>query len=242
MQLASDAVAALQAAGFVGTWDTDVPAGRSVLDSGAATLLAGNPSLAGQPLSLETALGRVHPEDRDWVFGKIRHVRQTGAAKSAGSSTGASWGATNWAPCTGVAPTSTSPTSTIGRRRARTAPIRCRAASWRPRPITASRPTRRSSATGTATCRRCPACCCSGSAARSRDAGLNRKRGRPQVRHGWAGSSVRPMALAPASATAWSFSTVEPLTPMAPDITPSASTIGIPPGKVIRPSFECSIP
>ena len=82
MQLASDAVAALQAAGFVGTWDTDVPAGRSVLDSGAATLLAGNPSLAGQPLSLETALGRVHPEDRDWVFGKIRHVRQTGGPVS----------------------------------------------------------------------------------------------------------------------------------------------------------------
>lgn len=50
------------------------------------------------------------------------------------------------------------------------------------------------------------------------------------------------MALAPASATVWSFSTVEPLTPMAPDITPSASTIGIPPGKVISPSLECSIP
>ena len=61
MQLASDAVAALQAAGFVGTWDTDVPAGRSVLDAGAATLLAGNPSLAGQPPSLPPAPRRVHP-------------------------------------------------------------------------------------------------------------------------------------------------------------------------------------
>ena len=35
---------------------------------------------------------------------------------------------------------------------------------------------------------------------------------------------------------------VAPLPPMAPDITPSASTIGIPPGKVISPSLECSIP
>ena len=82
MELASDAVDALQAAGFVGTWDTDVPAGQSVLDAGAATLLAGNPSLAGQPLSLETALGRVHPEDRDRVFGRIRRVRQIGGPVS----------------------------------------------------------------------------------------------------------------------------------------------------------------
>ncbi|GJE14145.1 MULTISPECIES: PAS domain-containing protein [Methylobacterium] len=82
MQLSSEAMAALRAAGFVGTWDTDVPAGRSVLDAGAATVLAGNPDLAGQPLALETALGRVHPEDRDWVFGKIRRVRQTGGPVS----------------------------------------------------------------------------------------------------------------------------------------------------------------
>jgi hypothetical protein len=82
MQLASEAVAALQAAGFVGVWDTDVPAGRSVLDAGAAAMLAGNPGLAGQPLALETALGRIHPDDRDWVFGKIRRVRQTGGPVS----------------------------------------------------------------------------------------------------------------------------------------------------------------
>ena len=82
MPLASEAAAALQAAGFVGTWNTDVPAGRSVLDAGAATVLAGNPDLAGQPLALETALGRVHPEDRDWVFGQIGRVRQTGGPVS----------------------------------------------------------------------------------------------------------------------------------------------------------------
>jgi hypothetical protein len=82
MHLTSTADPALQAAGFVGTWDTDVPAGRSVLDGGAAALLAGNQSLAGQPLPLDVALGRIHPEDRDWVFGKIRRARQTGGPVS----------------------------------------------------------------------------------------------------------------------------------------------------------------
>jgi hypothetical protein len=82
MLLASTAAPALQAAGFVGTWDTDVPAGRSVLDAGAATVLAGDLSLAGRPLPLDVALGRVHPEDRDWVFGKIRRIRQQGGPVS----------------------------------------------------------------------------------------------------------------------------------------------------------------
>ena len=82
MLLASTAAPALQAAGFVGTWDTDVPAGRSVLDDGAARMLAGDLSLAGRPLPLDVALGRVHPEDRDWVFGKIRRVRQEGGPVS----------------------------------------------------------------------------------------------------------------------------------------------------------------
>lgn len=82
MLLASTALPALQAAGFVGTWDTDVPAGRSVLDTGAAAVLAGNRDLAGQALPLEIALRRVHPEDRDWVFGSIRRVRQAGGPVS----------------------------------------------------------------------------------------------------------------------------------------------------------------
>ncbi|MEE7505025.1 PAS domain-containing protein [Methylobacterium mesophilicum] len=82
MVLASTAASALQAAGFVGIWDTDVRAGRSVLDTGAASLMAGDPGLAGTPLPLDAALGRIHPADRDWVFGRIRHVRQTGGPVS----------------------------------------------------------------------------------------------------------------------------------------------------------------
>ncbi|MBE7245855.1 MAG: PAS domain-containing protein [Actinomycetospora chiangmaiensis] len=74
--------AALRAAGFIGTWDTDVAAGRSVLDAGAAGMLAGDAGLAGTPLALDVALGRIHPEDRDWVFGRIRHLRRTGGPVS----------------------------------------------------------------------------------------------------------------------------------------------------------------
>src|SRR5688500_13901901 len=44
-------------------------------------------------------------------------------------------------------------------------------------------------------------------------------------------------AAAPAAATSWSCSTVEPETPMAPMIVPSADLSGTPPGKVIRPSL-----
>ncbi|AYO84459.1 PAS domain-containing protein [Methylobacterium brachiatum] len=82
MALASTATSALHDAGFVGTWDTDVLAGRSVLDAGAATLLSGNPSFAGKPLPLDVALGRIHPEDRGWVFDRIRKVRRTGGLVS----------------------------------------------------------------------------------------------------------------------------------------------------------------
>jgi hypothetical protein len=80
----NDAMApALQAAGLIGVWNTNVVAGRSMLDEGAAAVLAGNPSLAGEPLPLEVALGRTHPDDRDWVFERIRRVRQTGGPFSA---------------------------------------------------------------------------------------------------------------------------------------------------------------
>jgi hypothetical protein len=74
---------ALRAAGLIGTWGTNVAAGRSVLDEGAAALLAGNAALAGQPLPLEAALARTHPDDREWVFERIRRVRQTGGSFSA---------------------------------------------------------------------------------------------------------------------------------------------------------------
>lgn len=80
MLLASTAAPALQAAGFIGTWNTDVSAGRSVLDLGAATMLAGNPGLVGKPVPLDIALGRIHPEDRDRIFGTIQHLRQTGGS------------------------------------------------------------------------------------------------------------------------------------------------------------------
>ncbi|MCJ2066256.1 PAS domain-containing protein [Methylobacterium sp. J-088] len=80
MLLASTAGPALQAAGFIGTWNTDVPAGRSVLDLGAASVLAGNPGLVGKPVPLDVALGRIHPEDRDRVFDTIQRLRQAGGS------------------------------------------------------------------------------------------------------------------------------------------------------------------
>jgi len=74
---------ALLAAGFVGTWATDVPAALSVLDEGAARLLAGDAGLAGRRLPLEVALRRTHPEDREWLFERIHRVRLTGGPVSA---------------------------------------------------------------------------------------------------------------------------------------------------------------
>jgi hypothetical protein len=74
---------ALQAAGLIGTWNTDVQAARSILDDGAAALLAGDAGLAGQPLPLEIALQRTHQDDRDWVFDRIRRMRRTGGPFSA---------------------------------------------------------------------------------------------------------------------------------------------------------------
>ena len=78
MLLASTPAATLQAAGFIGTWETVVAAGRSVLDLGAASVLAGNPGLVGKPVPLDVALGRIHPGDRDRVFDAIQDLRQTG--------------------------------------------------------------------------------------------------------------------------------------------------------------------
>lgn len=68
----------LEAAGVIGTWTTDVKAGRSVLDDGAAEAMAGDAGLAGKPLTLDVALGRIHPEDRAWVFDRILRVREEG--------------------------------------------------------------------------------------------------------------------------------------------------------------------
>lgn len=91
----------LMAAGFVGTWDTDVGAGRSVLDKGAAILLAGNAKLAGEGLSLEVALSRTHPDDRGWLFDRIRRVRTTGGPFSAEFRILSDTGSVRWILCRG---------------------------------------------------------------------------------------------------------------------------------------------
>lgn len=83
MQSLGTVAPALRAAGYVGTWCTNVGAGSTVLDEGAATQLAGSPDLAGQPIPLEVALGRIHPGDLAWVFERIRRVRSTGGPFSA---------------------------------------------------------------------------------------------------------------------------------------------------------------
>lgn len=79
----TEAVPALKAAGLVGTWNTNVVAGRSVLDEGAAALLAGNAGLAGQPLPMEAALAATYRDDKQWLFERIKRVRQTGGPFSA---------------------------------------------------------------------------------------------------------------------------------------------------------------
>lgn len=78
MTFAATNAIALRAAGIVGTWNTDVAAGLSLLDEGAAAALTGNPELAGKPIPLEVVFDRIHPEDRDWVFAWVRRVRRTG--------------------------------------------------------------------------------------------------------------------------------------------------------------------
>jgi hypothetical protein len=52
---------------------------------------------------------------------------------------------------------------------------------------------------------------------------------------------VQGSAFAPAVATAWSFSTVPPLTPIAPMTSPVAFFNSTPPGKVISPPLEISM-
>jgi hypothetical protein len=89
-------VFALQAAGIVGTWNTDVPAGLSRLDEGAAALLAGNPDLAGKPIPLDIAFARIHPDDREWVFAWVRRVREIGGPIAAEFRVVATTGEVRW--------------------------------------------------------------------------------------------------------------------------------------------------
>lgn len=74
---------ALRAAGFVGTWATDVEAGTSILDHGAALMIAGDATLAGKPLTIDRVYACIHDEDRDWMFERIAHVRRRGGSLSA---------------------------------------------------------------------------------------------------------------------------------------------------------------
>ncbi len=87
---------ALEAAGIIGTWQTDVAAGRSILDDGAAALMAGDAGLAGKPLTLDVALGRIHPDDRDWVFAQIRRARRAGGPFAAEFRVQAPGGTVRW--------------------------------------------------------------------------------------------------------------------------------------------------
>ena len=68
---------ALSAAGFVGTWDWSVTTGDVVLDPGSAKVVAGDATLAGQVIDLDTALARIHADDRVWVLPKILDMAQT---------------------------------------------------------------------------------------------------------------------------------------------------------------------
>ena len=68
---------ALDAAGFVGTWEWSVTTGQVVLDQGSATIVAGDPALEGRVIDLDTALVRLHPDDHGWVMPKIEQMGRT---------------------------------------------------------------------------------------------------------------------------------------------------------------------
>lgn len=102
MHSIATAIPALHAAGLIGVWNTNVAIGRSEIDEGAAALLAGDSSLAGKPIPLEVALRRIHLEDKDWVFERIRRLRLTGGPFSAEFRVLASSGEIRWVLNRGV--------------------------------------------------------------------------------------------------------------------------------------------
>ena len=73
-----DLTAALDASGVVGAWSWSARSDRCTLDAGAAEVLAGDPSLAGRPVPLETAKACVHPDDRPALFRHFRSLRERG--------------------------------------------------------------------------------------------------------------------------------------------------------------------
>ncbi|KAB1069618.1 PAS domain-containing protein [Methylobacterium planeticum] len=70
--------AALDASGVVGTWAWSGSQDQCILDAGAASVLAGDPGLAGTPIRLERAKACVHPDDRDALFRQFRALGRTG--------------------------------------------------------------------------------------------------------------------------------------------------------------------
>ncbi len=73
-----DLSAALDASGVVGAWSWSARSDCCTLDAGAATVLAGDCSLAGRPVPLETAKACVHPDDRPALFRRFRALRERG--------------------------------------------------------------------------------------------------------------------------------------------------------------------
>ncbi len=69
---------ALQASGVVGTWAWIVSCDRVVLDEAAAAIIAGDAELANRELTLDEAKARRHPEDRGWVFDRLKRLGETG--------------------------------------------------------------------------------------------------------------------------------------------------------------------
>lgn len=55
---------ALQAAGGIGTWDWDVPNGRTIADAGFARLFGVAPARAAEGVPVEEFLAAIHPEDQ----------------------------------------------------------------------------------------------------------------------------------------------------------------------------------
>jgi PAS domain S-box-containing protein len=68
----------LDASGIVGTWDWDVSRRTVLFDEGAATLLAGDPGLAGRELQGLEATAGIHPDDLDWVNAEMQRAVEAG--------------------------------------------------------------------------------------------------------------------------------------------------------------------
>ena len=70
--------AALDASCVVGTWDWDIVRGVMVYDAGAAHLLTGDASLAGQEIRGIGAIAAVHPADHEWLVERVQSGVRTG--------------------------------------------------------------------------------------------------------------------------------------------------------------------